>query len=284
MEINTVPRFDARDARGTLYTKLPALHFPVDEQGQSYLVQDVTYYGMRSRMCSDSGVMADRHARDDSTRARIQAQAQWHTTRYDQAGKRISGIERVFDTKIFEGNVWGLQWRESEISPCGLFPRYYKAVGDERLAVAESRLPEETKLQAQEFKLARPGKPYTSPKKGALGHARAETRTASGQACRRLERNLPVVSLRRSAVIPAVRVERCEESQAASACREDPRRLADRSRLHGGPPSRGKLVSARSRSIVTPPSGLEVGSCLSSLNNRASESPQTVRVHHGKSL
>ena len=44
MEINTVPRFDARDARGTLYTKLPALHFPVDEQGQSYLVQDVTYY------------------------------------------------------------------------------------------------------------------------------------------------------------------------------------------------------------------------------------------------
>ena len=44
MEINTVPRFDARDAQGIRYAKLPKLQFPVDAEGRAFLVQDVTYY------------------------------------------------------------------------------------------------------------------------------------------------------------------------------------------------------------------------------------------------
>ncbi len=44
MEINTVPRFDGRDTRGEVYAKIPRLQFPVDEQGRTFLVQDVTYY------------------------------------------------------------------------------------------------------------------------------------------------------------------------------------------------------------------------------------------------
>jgi len=44
MEINTVPRFDAKDAHGRTYSKLPKLQWPVDAEGRAYLVQDVTYY------------------------------------------------------------------------------------------------------------------------------------------------------------------------------------------------------------------------------------------------
>ena len=44
MEINTVPRFDAQDAHGVVYSKIPRLQFPVDRQGRTLLVQDVTYY------------------------------------------------------------------------------------------------------------------------------------------------------------------------------------------------------------------------------------------------
>ncbi len=44
MEVNTVPGFEAADAHGTIYTKLPKLEFPVDAQGRTYLVQDVTCY------------------------------------------------------------------------------------------------------------------------------------------------------------------------------------------------------------------------------------------------
>ena len=44
MEINTVPAFESRDAQGIAYSKLPDLRFPVDGQGRTLLVQDVTYY------------------------------------------------------------------------------------------------------------------------------------------------------------------------------------------------------------------------------------------------
>jgi hypothetical protein len=36
------------------------------------------------------------------------------TTRYDQSGKKMTGVERVFDTKVFEGDVWGLEWFQSD--------------------------------------------------------------------------------------------------------------------------------------------------------------------------
>ncbi len=50
MEINTVPRFDGRDAQGVVYSKIPKLQFPVDDQGRTFLVQDVTYYSKRRCM------------------------------------------------------------------------------------------------------------------------------------------------------------------------------------------------------------------------------------------
>lgn len=32
------------------------------------------------------------------------------TTRFDQNGAQITGVEKSFDTKVFDGNVWGLEW------------------------------------------------------------------------------------------------------------------------------------------------------------------------------
>jgi len=89
------------------------------------------------------------------------------TTRYDQAGKRITGVEQVFDTRIFEGNVWGLQWFTNDVSPKGVFPEYYKHVGDQRIVVPAASVPSETKLQSHGFEQAGAGEPYTSPAVGA---------------------------------------------------------------------------------------------------------------------
>jgi hypothetical protein len=36
-ELNTVMRFDATDAQGTTYSKLPKLRWPVDTKGRAYL-------------------------------------------------------------------------------------------------------------------------------------------------------------------------------------------------------------------------------------------------------
>ena len=64
----------------------------------------------------------------------------------------MTGVERVFDAKVFDGDVWGLEWFNSDISPKGVFPQYFKHVGDQRVAVAAADVPAETQLLTQEFK------------------------------------------------------------------------------------------------------------------------------------
>ena len=169
MEINTVPRFDAQDGRGVHYSKIPKLQFPVDAQGRTYLVQDVTYY---SKAALYDAFKAWRDG-GPACSGRFEAKGAWkstlttHTTHYDQAGKRIAGVERVFDTRVFADNVWGLQWTASDVSPKGVFPQYFKWLGAERVAVAAADVPAETRLREQQFALAGPGAPYTSPGAGA---------------------------------------------------------------------------------------------------------------------
>ena len=80
---------------------------------------------------------------------------------------QMTGVEQAFDTRIFEGNVSGLRWFTNNISPNGLFPQYYKHVGEERVAIPAAKVPAKTKLPTQEFKRAVPGNPYTLPATGA---------------------------------------------------------------------------------------------------------------------
>src|SRR5271157_1030708 len=169
MEINTVPCFAAQDLHGVVYSKIPKLQFPVDRQGRTILVQDVTYYSKAALYDAFEAWRKGGPACSGQfgTKGAWKSKLTTSTTHYDQAGKRIAGVERVFDTKVFEGNVWGLEWFSSDISPKGLFPQYFKGIGEQRVAVAAADVPAETQLQAQEFKLAPPGEPYTSPGIGA---------------------------------------------------------------------------------------------------------------------
>ena len=205
MEINTVPRFDSVDAHGVVYSKIPQLQFPVDSQGRAILVQDVTYY---SKAALYDAFKAWRQG-GPACSGRFDEIGAWkselttRTTRYDQAGKQITGVERVFDTKVFDGNVWGLEWFSSDISPKGMFPQYFKHVGEERVAIPAAEVPTETQLLTQEFKLAGPGAPYTSPTM-ELEPTRPEKRTVYNQTHRRVCGHLLVVPIRRSAVLAAI--------------------------------------------------------------------------------
>jgi len=89
------------------------------------------------------------------------------TKRYAQADKKITGVEKAFDTRIFDGNVWGLLWSTNDIVEKGLFPQHYKHVGEERVAVPATTVPADTNLLTQEFERAKMGAPYTSPIGGA---------------------------------------------------------------------------------------------------------------------
>ena len=260
MEINTVPRFDGTDAQGVVYSKIPKLQFPVDEQGRSLLVQDVTYYSKaalydafkvwRSGGPACSGRFDEKGAWKSKLTTR--------TTRYQQAGKTIAGIEHVFDTKVFEDNVWGLRWCKSDISPQGSFPQYFKLVGEQRVAVAVADVPAETGLLAQEFQLAGRGKPYTSPTGGAWGRPGPKLGPLTAKLC---DGSLVTYSWYRFVDQPSFQQYgwSAEKKAALQALVERIQANWPIDRQYMAPPSRGELVALDPALLVTPPRGLEVG-------------------------
>ena len=169
MEINTVPRLEGRDANGVVYSKIPALRFPLNAEGRSLLVQDVTYYSSAAladgfRAWRDGGAeCSGRFAEEGAWRPALQPRR----TRYNQGGSPIVGVDRFFENRVFDGNVWGLRWREDSPAPEGDFPRYVKHVGEERIVVTEDEVPVETGLREARFALAERGPAYTSPGRGA---------------------------------------------------------------------------------------------------------------------
>jgi len=260
MEINTVPRFDAKDAHGTTYSKLPKLQFPVDGQGRAILVQDVTYYS------KEALYDAFKVWREDGPgcSGRFDPKGAWkpklntHTTHYDQGGKKITGVERVFDTRIFEVNVWGLQWFSNDISPKGVFPQYYKHVGEERVVVSAAEIPAETRLREQTFALGRPGAPYTSPGAGAWGKPGPKSGPFT---VKLIDGSVVTYYWYRFIDQPSFQQYAWSEDKKA-------RLQAFVEKLHANwpierdymtPPGRGELVTLDPALLVTPPKGLEAG-------------------------
>ncbi|HPA17475.1 MAG TPA: hypothetical protein PLU30_06980 [Verrucomicrobiae bacterium] len=260
MEINTVPRFDAKDAKGTTYSKLPKLQWPVDTQGRAYLVQDVTYY---SKAALHDAFKSWRYGglacsgRLDAKGA-FKPKLNTRTTRYDQAGKKIVGVERAFNTRIFEGNVWGLQWFTNDIAAKGVFPQYYKQVGEERVAVPVAEVPSATKLLTQKFKLANVGVPYTSPAVGAWAKPGPKLGPFTAKL---VDGSAVTYSWYRFVDQPSF--QQCnwsaEKKAKLQAFVEKLHANWPTNRDYMAPPTRGKLVALDPALLVTPPKGLEVG-------------------------
>jgi hypothetical protein len=181
-----------------------------------------------------------------------------NTTRYDQAGKQIVGVEKAFDTKIFEGNVWGLQWFGDRTAEAGKFPQYYKQDGDKRQAIPASEVPAETKLHAAEFSLAPVGAPYTSPTVGAW----AKPGPALGPFKVKLtDGSVVTYSWYRFVDQPSFQQYRWskEKKNALQRLVEKVHAKWKPKQEYMAPPTRGKLVSLDPALLVTPPKGFEVG-------------------------
>ncbi len=260
MEVNTVPRFDATDAQGSVYTKLPRLHFPVDAAGRARLVQDVTYYSKSALYDAFKSWRSGGPACTGS----FDLKGAWkpplntHTTRFDQAGRKITGVERVCDTRIFEDNVWGVQWFTNTISPNGEFPQYFKRVGETSVAVAAADVPAETKLQSSEFKLAPPGPAYTSPTNGAWANPGPKTGPFTA---RLADGSVVTYSWYRFVDQPSFQQYHwsAEKKAELQVFVEKLHASWPIDRNYMAPPTTGKLVALDNGLIVTPPHGLETG-------------------------
>ena len=260
MEINTVPCFQSQDAQGVVYSKLPKLQFPVDEQGRTLLVQDVTYY---SKAALYDAFKAWRDG-GPAYSGRFDEKGAWMSTlttripRFDQGGKKITGVDKIFNTKVFETNVWGLEWYDGTKNAMGNFPQYFKHVGEERVAVSVAEVPAETQLKAQEFKQAGRGEPYTSPTGGAWskpGPVRGPYRInlADGSTV--------TYSWYRFVDQPSFQQYGWSEGKKAKlqAFVEKIHAHWSIDRDYMAPLRRGTLVTLDPALLVTPPEGLEVG-------------------------
>lgn len=260
MEINTVPLFEGKDQQGAIYAKIPKLEFPVDAEGRAYLVEDVTYYS-KEALYNDFKSWRDG---GPGCTGRLDTKGVWKstlttkTTRYDQVGMEITGVERVFDTRVFEGNVWGVEWFKNSIALKGEFPQYYKQAGKKRAAVAERDVPVETHLATQEFDLAPKGKPYTSPGAGAW----TKPGPKSGPFTARLaDGSIVTYAWYRFVDQPSFQQYDWSPEKKAKlqALVEKIHASWTIDRNYIAPPTRGKLVSLDASLIVTPPKGMEVG-------------------------
>jgi hypothetical protein len=260
MEINTVPRFESRDAKGVIYSKLPKLQFPVDTNGHTRIVQDVCYY---SKAALYNGFKAWRDGGLPCT-GRFDKKGTWtaalstYTPRFDQSGKSMTGIDKVFNTRIFNNDIWGLEWYNNTISPRGIFPQYYKHVGEKRVAVSAADVPAETGLHGREFKHARRGDPYIAPKAGAW----AKPGPASGPFTVNLVDGSTVTySWYRFVDQPSFQQYRWSTKKKAKL-----QTLVEKihaawpiDRDYMPPPTIGELVTLDPALLVKPPVGLEVG-------------------------
>jgi len=260
MEINTVPRYDSIDAHGVVYSKIPRLQFPVDERGRCVLVQDVTYY---SKAALFDALKAWRDGGEPCS-GRFDARGAWRAplervdTRYDMAGKAMTGIERAFDNTVFDDNAWGLEWAGDELGPRGVFPQYFRHVGDGCVAISPADVPPETGLLAEEFPVAGPGEPYTSPATAAWTSPGA----TSGPFTARLADGSEVTYWwYRFIDQPSFQQYHWGQEKRAKL-----QALVERihaswpiDRDYMAPPGRGELVSLDPSLLVTPPAGLEAG-------------------------
>lgn len=170
-EFNTVPYFEVKDEKGTVYSKVPNFIYPVDKDGKTVLMQDVRYYS--SKALSDAVLNWRKGGPECFGRFNTASDACYMAEikpspisfRQTDEKKQLAGIEKVVQTAVFDNYTFGLQWNNSPISPNGQFPQYYKEIATGRVAVAASEVPDE--LRKKKFSPAKNGDNYTSPTTGS---------------------------------------------------------------------------------------------------------------------
>ena len=260
MEINTVPQIVARTEKGVSYSKIPKLSFPVNQDGQAVLVQDVIYYSKKAlyddflNWRRGGPAPTGQFDMDGSFQAKLGTR----TPGFDQDGKPLTGIASTFDTHVFPDNTWGLVWKNNGHAPLGQFPQYFKHVEDKRIAIGPGEVPKETGLLQAKFRLAEPGEPFTSPKSGAWKQPGAK-----GEAHTVILGDGSKVTYAWYRFIDQPSFQQYNWSQAKKktlqAFVEKIHRAWPINGEYMPPPTSGKLVALDPALFVTPPKGLEVG-------------------------
>jgi len=171
-EINTVPYFEMKDSKATTYSRIPEFLYPVNNTGETILIQDVRYYSGKALAdavekwreggpaCSGKFLISD----SSSVLAKLKALP----LNFHQSEEKIplAGFDKVVQTSVFDDSTaFGLKWSHSSVSEKGVLPQYFKQVNENRVSVSVREVPEA--LVQKKFVPATNGKAYASPNSGA---------------------------------------------------------------------------------------------------------------------
>lgn len=157
MEINTVPYFLAQDLSATTYTKIPQLQFPVDENGQTILMQSIYFYSKKALYEPFEDALQNSkpfpnviRTNDESAVIPICTANQFSLTQGNQnVPLDVGTIVHTFVTQKNKQYIFGLQWGNAK--DMAYFPAYFKEVGDALIPIDADKVPSDTKLLTQEF-------------------------------------------------------------------------------------------------------------------------------------
>ena len=165
MEFNRVPFFEQTANNGTTYSRIPKLNFPVDDQGRSVLVQDPMYFSSTA-LADEIKAWRDGGATPTgkfNTQGIHFAKISTNPIHFTQQGQTLSNLSDIVESAAFDDYTFGLQWKDNNITPKGVFPEYHKEENSNRISIPKSEIPSETGLTANEFPLKEPGPAYWSP-------------------------------------------------------------------------------------------------------------------------
>lgn len=176
IEINTVPRFVAHDSHGATFTRIPRLQFPADKEGRTVLIHNLTHYSKDALYHQVERWLAGGPAADGKFAATASitptCTARPLTVRQGPDKLPIRGVDKWVETRAFDKTTFGLQWKQSVLTPWtgqvlrGAFPEYCRLDGKELTAVADDEVPTDTGLKTARFLPAATDQSYTSPESG----------------------------------------------------------------------------------------------------------------------
>ncbi len=273
MEINTVPKFIARDEHGTAWTKIPELRFPVDASGRTTLVRDVALY---SKAALYDAVLAWRRGGEAPKGAfaaagTVRPKIATGRVGYKQDEREIDGIHELATPTIFDDGAFGLQWAKPSADGFARFPQYFRDAAakqgekdGKRVAVDASEVPESLGLREREFPppSAKPAPYSAEPLAGAWAKPGPVAGPGAGPFTAKLVDG-STVTYRWYRFIDQPVFAQCGFSDAERAALQSLIERMHRAWPIDGeylaPPRAGTLASFDSNLFVTPPKGMEVG-------------------------
>lgn len=251
MEVNTVPYFETKTKAGVVYSKIPALQFPVNERGETVLMQDVAFY--QEKGVSSSGAFLSKKTWKPRLTARPLS------FRQGPHKRPLIGFERTAETAIFGRRgeqAFGIRWKSAK--GVGELPTYFRESGEKRVAIRPTRVPGETKLTTQTFANPRTTARYESPGTGVWSKPGPATKSMT-------------VALNDGSVVTYAWYRSVDQPSIVAlnwSATEKAEIQAKVERIHRDwpidgeylpAPSRGTLAAMDRALLVSPPAGLEVG-------------------------